>query len=99
MLLDNADDDSIFFNGDDSGRAPLVNFLPQVAHGFILITLWNRLAAWNLVGCHGHVIDIPPINKKESLALLRVRNPASQSAVEDARALVQALEYIPLAIT
>jgi hypothetical protein len=44
MVLDNADDDGIFFSGNESNeRGPLVNFLPQVAYGSILIISRNGL--------------------------------------------------------
>ncbi|KAJ5366092.1 hypothetical protein N7541_000033 [Penicillium brevicompactum] len=102
MVLDNADDDSTFFSGNESNeRGQLVKFLPQAAHGSILITSRNELAARNLVGNDGHVIKIQPMNEEESLVLLRSRIPASQSGEsgEDEKELVQALEYIPLAIT
>ncbi|CAI7603357.1 unnamed protein product [Penicillium viridicatum] len=101
IVLDNADDDSIFFNHNTSNeRGPLVSFLPETAHGSLLITSRNGLAARNLVGSDGHVIEVQPMNKEESLALLRARIPALQSGEsgEDEKALVQALEYIPLAI-
>ena len=46
MVLDNADDENIFFSGHTSNkRGPLVSFLPQAAHGSILITSRNGLAA------------------------------------------------------
>jgi hypothetical protein len=100
MVLDNVDNNHIFFSGEEpNGKTPLVNCLPQVAHGFILITLQNWLAARNLVEIPSHMINIKPITKEESLALLRARNPTSQLAVNNKNALVQALEYIPLAIT
>ncbi|CAG7934218.1 unnamed protein product [Penicillium olsonii] len=102
MVLDNADDDSTFFSGNESNeRGLLVSLLPQAAHGSILITSRNELAARNLVGMDGHVIKIQPMNEAESLALLRARIPAPQpgESGEDEKALVQALEYIPLAIT
>ncbi|CAG8885662.1 unnamed protein product [Penicillium egyptiacum] len=102
MVLDNADDDGIFFSGNISDeQGPLVSFLPQAAHGSILITSRNGLAARNLVGSGSHVITVQPMNEDESLALLRVRVPGPQSGEsgEDEKALVQALEYIPLAIT
>ncbi|KAJ5938334.1 hypothetical protein N7466_001468 [Penicillium verhagenii] len=102
MVLDNADDDGIFFSDTGSNeRGPLVKFLPDAAHGSILITSRNGLAARNLVGSDGHVITIQPMNEEESLALLRSRIPFTQSGEsgEDEKALVQALEYIPLAIT
>ncbi|OQD94930.1 hypothetical protein PENSOL_c023G10428 [Penicillium solitum] len=105
MVLDNADDDSIFFSGNTSNeRGPLVSFLPQAAHGSILITSRNGRAARNLVGNESHVITVQPMNEAESLALLRARIPAPKSGEcgesgEDEKALVQALEYIPLATT
>lgn len=47
------------------------------------------------------MITVQPMNEEESLVLLRSRIPAHQSGKsgEGERALVQALEYIPLAIT
>jgi hypothetical protein len=99
MVLDNADDDGIFFSASESHeRGPLVNFLPQAAHGSILVTSRNGLAARNLVGSDSHVINVQPMNEEESLALLRAKIPAPHFG-EDMKALVQALEYIPLAIT
>jgi hypothetical protein len=102
IVLDNADSDKIFFRNDNmEGRAPLVTFPPQASHGCVLITSRNSLAARNLVGSDGLVITVQPMNEEESLALLQARIPASQlgESGEDEKALVQALEYIPLAIT
>ncbi|KAJ5565742.1 hypothetical protein N7535_007380 [Penicillium sp. DV-2018c] len=102
MVLDNADDDGIFFRDNESHeRGPLVRFLPQAAHGSILVTSRNGLAARNLVGNDGHVIVVQPMNVEECLALLRARISGLQpgESGEDEEALVQALEYIPLAIT
>jgi hypothetical protein len=49
----------------------------------------------------GHIIVVQPMNKAESLILLRARIPAAHSggSKDDEKALVEALEYIPLAIT
>ncbi|CAI7622745.1 unnamed protein product [Penicillium pancosmium] len=102
MVLDNADNDGMFFSGSASeDRGPLVGFLPQAAHGSMLIISRNGLAAWNLVGSYGHVITVQPMNEKESLALLQARIPAAHpgGSKDDEKALVEALEYIPLAIT
>ncbi|KAJ5712968.1 uncharacterized protein N7483_010149 [Penicillium malachiteum] len=90
MVLDNAND-----------YGPLERFLPQATHGSILVTSRNGLAARNLVGSDGHVITVHPMDEDESLTLLRARIPASQSTEcgEDEKALIQTLEYIPLAIT
>jgi tetratricopeptide (TPR) repeat protein len=97
MVLDNADDHSIFFNVDESEKVPLLNFLPQATHGSILFTSRNRLAAQNLAGGPTNLITVEPMNEAESLDLLRSRSVLSQS-LEDEKALVRALEYIPLAI-
>ncbi|KAL4742399.1 hypothetical protein BDV11DRAFT_167246, partial [Aspergillus similis] len=99
IVLDNADDDTVFFDADDSNsQGPLVKFLPQVTHGLILVTSRNRLAAGNLVGSYRNVIDISPMDEEESLTLLRTKIPINQQAIEDEKALVHALEHIPLAI-
>ncbi|KAJ5917518.1 hypothetical protein N7466_011072 [Penicillium verhagenii] len=100
MVLDNANEDSLCFRGNGSNeRGPLARFLPQAAHGSILITSRNGLAARNLVGSDGHMIKVHPMNEEESLNLLRIRVPDSHSSVEDEKALVCVLENIPLAIT
>lgn len=105
MILDNADNDGIFFNGDNwdesDKQEPLVNFLPQVTQGFVLITSRNCLAARNIAG-EDCVIEIQPMNEYESLSLLRAKIRGTQSTNEtavDEKALIHALEYLPLAIT
>jgi tetratricopeptide (TPR) repeat protein len=115
MILDNVDDDGVFFgDGQDSagtstspvqaveaadhGR-PLESFLPQTAHGTILITSRNNIAATNLVGGHGGVVEVEPMEEEDALALLHTRVPFGESSRADAKALVHALEGIPLAIT
>ncbi|KAI9764473.1 MAG: hypothetical protein M1840_008399 [Geoglossum simile] len=111
MILDNADDDSVFFaaDKDSTGTAqinditsytrPLESFLPQTPNGMILITSRNRVAAINLVGTRGSIIQVEPMDEEDALALLSTRVPFSESSRADAKALVQALEHIPLAIT
>jgi hypothetical protein len=90
MALDNADDDGILFGGNTSNeRGPLVSFLPQAAHGSILITSRNGLA-----GSDGHVITVQPMNEEESFALLQAKIRALQSVEsgEAERALAQVLD-------
>jgi tetratricopeptide (TPR) repeat protein len=113
IILDNVDDDSVFFgdNQDSAGMSPmqavdaanhgrpLESFLPQVAHGTILITSRNNIAANNLVGGYGDVVQVEPMEEDEALALLHTRVPFGESSRADAKALVHALEGIPLAIT
>ena len=98
MILDNVDDDSVFFS-DDQGGKPLGSFLPQTANGTILITSRNTVAATNLVGGHGGVVEVEPMGEEDALALLHTRVPFGEATRADAKALVHALERIPLAIT
>ncbi len=108
MVLDNADDDDVFFSLDqnadavwtgDALKMPLANFLPQTPNGSVLITSRNMVAAVNLVGTHDNVIPVEPLDEDDALILLKTRVPNCKSSEADERALVQALERIPLAIT
>jgi hypothetical protein len=111
MILDNADDDDVFFrldevternmdaSNDASMKRPLASFIPQTPNGSILVTSRNLAAAMNLIGVHDNVIRVEPMDEEDALALLNTRVPFSKSSESDARALVQALECIPLAIT
>ncbi|KAI9856827.1 MAG: hypothetical protein M1813_008764, partial [Trichoglossum hirsutum] len=110
IILDNADDGGVLFRlGEDteqsiqannviSRKMPLANFLPQTPNGSILVTSRNSTAAMNLVGCD-NIIQVEPMDEGEALALLKTRVPFREPSESEARALVQALECIPLAIT
>jgi hypothetical protein len=57
------------------------------------------MAATNLVSRHGDVVQVDPIGEDEALALLHTRVPFDEASRADAKALMHALESIPLAIT
>ena len=111
LVLDNVDDDDIFFSVDDdiggsirqgktkARQQPLEVFLPQSPNGTILITSRNSIAARNLVGDYGSIVEVEPMAEAEALELLQTRVPLDEASRKDASALVQALEYIPLAIS
>ncbi|KAF2114590.1 hypothetical protein BDV96DRAFT_600553 [Lophiotrema nucula] len=106
MILDNVDDDGVFFGDDQDSTGtgavqayhgrPLESSLPQATHGTIPITSRNNVAATNLVGGHGDVVQVEPMGEDEALALLHTRVPFGGSSRADAKALVHALERIPL---
>ena len=98
MILDNVDEDGVFFGDDPNGR-PHEGFLPHKAHGAILITSRNKTAATNLVGPHGHNVDVEPMGEEDALARLRTRVPFDETSRADATTLVHTLDRIPLAIT
>lgn len=83
-----------------SRTRPLESFIPQTPNGTILITSRSRIAISSLVGLHGNVVQVEPMDEEDALALLKTRVPfISESSKADAKTLVQALECIPLAIT
>lgn len=111
MVLDNVDDDNVFFSLENSigeviqhnkgisRQQPLESFIPQSTNGSILVTSRSSTAARNLVGDFGEIITVEPMTDSEALALLKTKIPFSGSSIEDAKELVQDLEGIPLAIT
>jgi tetratricopeptide (TPR) repeat protein len=109
MILDNADDASVFFNSA-KGRQPskadgslqeteyLSDFLPQSQNGSILITSRDRDTAFRLTGNYTDIIKVEPMDKHHALALLQKKLDSSPDE-DDALKLLQNLDYIPLAIT
>jgi len=111
MVVDNADDDRVLSSpGTEPGgvahasehlgeATSLASFLPQARSGWLLVTSRNLLTALNLVGRKYNVIQVEPMTEEDALRLLKTRIAVSKSSEGDARALVQALEGIPLAVT
>lgn len=111
MIFDNPNDIGFLFcpNADldaneraspiSIGKAPLVSFLPQTPNGRILVTSRNLLAGKTLVRMQHNIIRVEPMNEKDAMKLLQTRIPFGGSTELEARALVRALECIPLAIT
>jgi tetratricopeptide (TPR) repeat protein len=110
MILDNADDVSIFFNvhnGRKEGqmassggtREPLIStYLPESQNGSILVTTRDEDAAFRLTGGPKDIIRINPMEKDHALALLqrKLGNGVDKDAATE---LAVALGFIPLAIT
>ncbi|KAF2631425.1 hypothetical protein BU25DRAFT_384710 [Macroventuria anomochaeta] len=102
MIVDNADDDRVFASPgatDEAAAAPLASFLPQAANGWILVTSRDLVAAMNLVGARRNVVHVDPMGDQDALTLLMSKTQVDESSEGDARALVQTLEGIPLAVT
>ncbi|GAM38323.1 hypothetical protein TCE0_033f08958 [Talaromyces pinophilus] len=97
IILDNADDVDTFFNTLHDNMA-LVDYLPHVSHGSILVTSRNQTAARNIVGHRGQVIPVEPMGTHDAINLLKTRITVDQSCQTEAKLLVEALECIPLAI-
>ncbi|KAK1573934.1 P-loop containing nucleoside triphosphate hydrolase protein [Colletotrichum navitas] len=107
MIVDNADDVNVFYpkpNAVQSGsmasttRQPLASFLPQSINGKILVTSRSRDVAERLTGSSWNVLSINAMDEDQAHQLLR--NKLQEAHDEEVAAeLLQALEYMPLAIT
>ncbi|PNH46434.1 hypothetical protein VD0004_g1652 [Verticillium dahliae] len=97
MVVDNADDVSVFFAKDDQDHEPLASYLPKTAKGKILITSRSLDAAEKLAGGDSTILRIPYMEEEQALHLLRKK---LHQEVDEATAsnLMRALNYIPLAV-
>lgn len=103
MVLDSADNIDVFYNTrqtttSEGERKPLSAYLPQSLNGSILITARNRHLAFRLTGSYNDIIDIGPMDQEHALTLL-LRKSKEDADMDTATKLVEALEYMPLAIS
>ena len=104
MIIDNADDEKLFF-GEDEGHAggsssfssKLAQYFPQRPNGSILLTTRNKKLGVKFTAAAG-VITVPKMNVAESKKLL-VENLEEDDYDDNALTdLVEVLENLPLAL-
>ena len=110
MIVDNADDPSIFSHQGDGSASKdgssssasqansLSDFLPQSPSGSILITSRNRELAYKLTESTSDIIKVNPMDQGHALALLQ-KKLGTDLERDDEVKLLQTLDYMPLAIT
>ncbi|KAH7125055.1 hypothetical protein B0J13DRAFT_598998 [Dactylonectria estremocensis] len=101
MVLDNVDDVNLFYPNSSAGRdgaRPLAVFLPKCRNGIILVTSRSMDAAEKLTGSHKAVYRISAMDDAQALQLFcnKLQGDSDKTATAD---LLDALDYIPLAIT
>lgn len=105
LILDNADDATVLLDlsANDTGTVAgsaqhrLLDLLPRVQHGAVLITTRDRTCALTLTGHRGTPIEVLSMTLDESVNLLRIVLPTAPQ--EEASELVEELENVPLAIS
>ena len=105
LILDNADDATVLLkpsSGDAESDAVsvqrrLLDFVPRVQHGTVIITTRDRSCALNLTGYRGTPIEVLAMTLDESVELLRTFLP--QAHKDEVSELVRELENVPLAIS
>ncbi|KAJ3573297.1 hypothetical protein NPX13_g4754 [Xylaria arbuscula] len=100
LILDNADNIETFFpqQKPHDTSSPLGNYLPQSPNGSIVVTSRNKDAAVRIVGDLRNVMQVRAMGKSQALQLFRNRLHTASNEDEMAE-LLDALDYIPLAIT
>jgi tetratricopeptide (TPR) repeat protein len=111
LVVDSADDPSVLTEhvhtqaqpaaGIDLPPVPQIReFFTSSQHGSVLITSTNNEAAQLLTGNFAHHIEVEEMNESEALALLKSKLHSKVTYNEDeAKELVKAAEYMPLAIS
>lgn len=109
LILDNLDDEGLLEeplqNGqtNDAGsqtstlKRPLLGLLPRCPHGAIIFTTRNKAVALKLVSDRD-ILHINPMDAPSALALLRKKLSINTADEEEAGKLLEALEFMPLAI-
>ena len=100
MILDNADETDTFFPKNTKERniqASIASYLPKTSNGRILVTSRSLDTAERLTGSHKTIIQIPTMGSSEALQLFR-NNLQAGVLDDDATALVEALDFVPLAV-
>ena len=105
LILDNADDARVLLDPqqDNTARdvAPatrrLIDYIPQVRHGVVLVTTRDRTSGWALTGDYSTPIKVESMGPNESLELLKGKLPIESGS--EAVELVKELEHVPLAIS
>ncbi|KAF1953480.1 TPR-like protein [Byssothecium circinans] len=109
MIIDNADDMEVFntvpsrrrTTNDGAGAsvdAQIRDYLPKSSTGSIVITSRSKNVAFDLTGNANHYLEMEEMNEAEAILLLdkKLKGPYSES---EKLPLVEALEFIPLAIS
>ncbi|KAF4970220.1 hypothetical protein FSARC_2685 [Fusarium sarcochroum] len=100
MIVDNADDISLFFHDkghDDALQDALASYLPKSTKSKILVTSRSLDAAERLVGSSQATLRIPSMGEEQALELLqrKLEDKTDEAAAKD---LVRTLDCIPLAV-
>ncbi|RFU76226.1 tpr domain, partial [Trichoderma arundinaceum] len=100
IVLDSADNGEVLYGADWTGcdQRPLATYLPQSRNGSVIVTTRSRDVAYKISGSNKNIIEVGPMAQTDALNLLE-NKLGLVSNVDMANKLIQALDYIPLAIS
>ncbi|KAG5760717.1 hypothetical protein H9Q72_011170 [Fusarium xylarioides] len=97
MIIDNADDVNLFYPRGIDERL-LASFLPKRHNGTILVTSRSLNVAEKLTGSHKNIFQVSTMDEAQGFHLI-TNKLTGEFEHGAALKLLQALDYIPLAIT
>jgi tetratricopeptide (TPR) repeat protein len=103
MVIDNADDTQVFFgsqepeNASAPSRGNLGRYIPECAHGSILVTTRNKQTGVRLAKGQ-EIIEVAKMDNDESGQLVRTKLDGLELADSEILLLSSRLEYLPLAL-
>ncbi|KAK2055584.1 hypothetical protein LY76DRAFT_628220 [Colletotrichum caudatum] len=108
MIIDNADDKELFFPSESATAnasketsaqswSRLGDYLPECAHGSILVTTRDKKAASRFSQGKPSIIEIDKMDQNETGQLLQ-KMLGKEASLEEAASLSARLEYLPLAL-
>ncbi|KAF3074352.1 hypothetical protein CFAM422_003689 [Trichoderma lentiforme] len=106
MIIDNADDMQLFFGqpaatatnpSKEKDEKNLARYLPECAHGTILITTRNKQVGVRMTKGQ-QPIEVLRMNEEESAQLLRARLKDTIATTTELSTLSSQLEHLPLAL-
>jgi hypothetical protein len=98
MILDNADNPTIWGHTAKDSEGLLSHFIPQTDNGSVLVTSRSREASYGLIGDYNNIIEVKPMEPAQAMTLLKTKL-TTECMEETALELLKSLEYMPLAIT
>lgn len=105
MIVDNADDFEMFFKssraqGKRSFSGRLADYIPDCAHGAVLLTTRDKKVGIGMVKRMNSLIQVKRMRDLEAVDLVRkILEDETEYKTEDITKLANKLEYIPLALT
>jgi len=105
MIVDNADDFEMFFqpskaHGKRSFSGRLADYIPDCAHGAVLLTTRDKKVGIGMVKKMNSLIQVKRMRDLEAVELVRkILEDEDEYKTEDITKLANKLEHIPLALT
>ncbi|KAH8894462.1 hypothetical protein GQ53DRAFT_839546 [Thozetella sp. PMI_491] len=99
VMLDSADNREVLYGVSQGGsnQQSLASYLPQSRNGSIVVTTRNKDVAYRMIGNRDYMIEVGPMTQADALTL--VEKKLGFIDVDIATDLIQALKYVPLAIS